>query len=63
MERHREELQRQVAALDSQVAIGRARLDDAAAEAANLNQRLTLERNRQAGDGGNGERGKGRRGK
>ncbi|GIL57051.1 hypothetical protein Vafri_12185 [Volvox africanus] len=48
LERHREELQRQVAALDSQVAIGRARLDDAAAEASNLNQRLVMERNRVA---------------
>ncbi|GFR41794.1 hypothetical protein Agub_g2559, partial [Astrephomene gubernaculifera] len=48
LDRHREELQRQVAALESQVAIGRARLDDAAAEAANLNQRLTMERTRVA---------------
>jgi centrosomal protein CEP135 len=86
LERHREELQRQVAALDSQVgpqgrvgasragpscerpsalpepppppspaapllprgqvAIGRARLEDATAEAASLSQRLALERTR-----------------
>ncbi|EFJ50664.1 basal body protein [Volvox carteri f. nagariensis] len=54
VERHREELQRQVAALDSQVAIGRARLDDAAAEAANLNQRLVMERNRRGRAGARG---------
>ena len=49
LERHREELQRQVASLDSQVAIGRARLDDAAVENTSLNQRLALERNRWVG--------------
>ncbi len=38
LERHREELQRHVASLDSQLAVSHARLDDAAAEATSLNQ-------------------------
>ncbi|KAF5840898.1 hypothetical protein DUNSADRAFT_15097 [Dunaliella salina] len=46
LERHREELQHQIAALDSQVAIARARLEDAGAEASSLGQRLALERNK-----------------
>lgn len=46
LERHREELQQQIAALDSQVAIARARLEDAGAEASSLGQRLALERNK-----------------
>ncbi|KAJ9515516.1 hypothetical protein QJQ45_021666, partial [Haematococcus lacustris] len=48
LERHREELQRQVAGLDSQLAVARARLEDAGAEASSLGQRLALERNRVA---------------
>jgi len=46
LERHREELQRQTASLDSQVAMARARLEDAGAEASSLGQRLALERNK-----------------
>lgn len=46
LERHREELQRQTASLDSQVAMARARLEDAGAEASSLSQRLALERNK-----------------
>lgn len=46
LERQREELQRQLASLDSQLAITRARLEDAGSENASLSQRLALERNR-----------------
>ena len=45
-ERQREELQRRVAALDSQLAISQARLEDAGNEANSLGQRLAMERNR-----------------
>ena len=45
-ERQREELQRQTASLDSQLAITQARLEDAGNEAGSLGQRLALERNR-----------------
>lgn len=42
LERAREELQRQVASLDSQLAIARARLEDAGSEASSLNQVHTV---------------------
>jgi chromosome segregation ATPase len=51
LERQREELQRQAAALDSQLTITRARLEDAASETSSLTQRLALERSEQ-GRGG-----------
>ncbi|GFH12871.1 uncharacterized protein HaLaN_08640, partial [Haematococcus lacustris] len=43
LERHREELQRQVAGLDSQLAVARARLEDAGAEASSLGQVAALQ--------------------
>jgi hypothetical protein len=46
LERNREELQRQLAASDTQLSIAQARLSDAESEVAGVAQRLALEQGR-----------------